>query len=99
MDERLRQRYLRQMGFTPWVAIEPLPGAAPSPLIELDTLVAEPARPPHGAAGHEQGRASVEKAPAAPMPQAALQSTPVSSAAADVSAEAEATMPEEVTAL
>gem|GEM_PF-1967467 len=81
MDERLRQRYLRQMGFTPWVAIEPLPGAAPSPLIELGPLVAEPAQP------------------AAPMPKLALQSVPASSAAADVSVEAEATMPEEVTAL
>lgn len=35
MDERLRQRYLRQMGFTPWVATVALPGAAPSPLLTL----------------------------------------------------------------
>jgi hypothetical protein len=30
MNERLRQRYLKQMGFTPWVAVTALPGAAPS---------------------------------------------------------------------
>lgn len=40
MNEQLRQRYLRQMGLTPWVAIEPLPGAAPSPLLEIE--VAQP---------------------------------------------------------
>jgi hypothetical protein len=32
MNERLRQRYLKLMGFTPWVAVTALPGAAPSPL-------------------------------------------------------------------
>lgn len=31
MNERLRQRYLKLMGFTPWVAVTALPGAAPSP--------------------------------------------------------------------
>ena len=35
MDERLRQRYLKQMGFTPWVATTPLPGAAPSPVLDV----------------------------------------------------------------
>lgn len=34
MNELQRQRYLKQMGFTPWVAATPLPGAAPSPLLE-----------------------------------------------------------------
>jgi hypothetical protein len=34
MNELLRQRYLKQMGFTPWVAVTPLPGAAPS--VQLD---------------------------------------------------------------
>ncbi|MDF1630596.1 MAG: hypothetical protein P1U78_12440 [Alcanivoracaceae bacterium] len=38
MDERLRQRYLKQMGFTPWVAAVPLPGAAPSPLLDMEPL-------------------------------------------------------------
>ena len=32
MNERLRQRYLKLMGFTPWVAVTALPGAAPSPI-------------------------------------------------------------------
>lgn len=36
MEERLRQRYLKQMGFTPWVAAVPLPGAAPSPLLVVE---------------------------------------------------------------
>jgi hypothetical protein len=30
MNELQRQRYLKQMGFTPWVAVTSLPGAAPS---------------------------------------------------------------------
>jgi hypothetical protein len=34
MNELQRQRYLKQMGFTPWVATEPLPGAAPSVLLD-----------------------------------------------------------------
>lgn len=34
MNEAQRQRYLKAMGLTPWVARMPLPGAAPSP--ELD---------------------------------------------------------------
>ncbi|MCC1495316.1 hypothetical protein [Alcanivorax sp. 1008] len=38
MEERLRQRYLKQMGFTPWVAAVPLPGAAPSPLLDIEPL-------------------------------------------------------------
>ena len=33
MDEGLRQQYLRAMGFTPWVARRPLPGAATTPLL------------------------------------------------------------------
>ena len=37
MEERLRQRYLKQMGFTPWVAAVPLPGAAPSPVLDIQT--------------------------------------------------------------
>ncbi len=35
MNERLRQRYLKLMGFTPWVAVTALPGAAPSPQREV----------------------------------------------------------------
>jgi hypothetical protein len=35
MNERLRQRYLKLMGFTPWVAVTTLPGAAPSPLRDV----------------------------------------------------------------
>lgn len=34
MNERLRQRYLKLMGFTPWVAVTALPGAAPSPVAD-----------------------------------------------------------------
>ena len=36
MNERLRQRYLKQMGFTPWVAVTALPGAAPSAQYHVD---------------------------------------------------------------
>ena len=35
MNELQRQSYLKAMGFTPWVAATPLPGAAPSPEIEM----------------------------------------------------------------
>ena len=36
MNEALRQRYLKAMGLTPWVATTPLPGAAPSPVLEWE---------------------------------------------------------------
>lgn len=34
MREAERQYYLKAMGLTPWVACEPLPGAAPSPVLD-----------------------------------------------------------------
>lgn len=34
MKEAQRQRYLKALGLTPWVARMPLPGAAPSPMLE-----------------------------------------------------------------
>lgn len=90
MDERLRQRYLRQMGFTPWVATEPLPGAAPSPLIELSALAAE-AEPRTVSAGIDQ---PVANTVATAQPAAAANSAPSSAAE-----ENETVMPQEVTAM
>ena len=47
MNELQRQSYLKAMGFTPWVAAAPLPGAAPSPEIAMPepVLEAEPGAP------------------------------------------------------
>jgi hypothetical protein len=36
MSEAQRQWYLKAMGLTPWVARQPLPGAAPSPVLDWD---------------------------------------------------------------
>ncbi len=42
MNELQRQAYIRAMGFAPWVACAPLPGAAPTPVL----APAEPPAPP-----------------------------------------------------
>lgn len=36
MNEAHRQWYLKALGLTPWVAFRPLPGAAPSPVLDWD---------------------------------------------------------------
>ena len=45
MEERQRQVWLKAMGLTPWVASQPLPGAAPSPVIEVRAPVQPEAEP------------------------------------------------------
>ncbi|MFN3713974.1 MAG: hypothetical protein ACK4SX_09970 [Alcanivoracaceae bacterium] len=74
MNELLRQRYLRQMGFTPWVAAEPLPGAAPSVLLEW----------PETGAARAPVPATIEAADPAPvsMPSLTPESLPASAATA-----------------
>lgn len=37
MNEQQRQIWIRTLGFTPWVASQSLPGAAPSPVLEVTT--------------------------------------------------------------
>lgn len=45
MKEAQRQQYLKALGLTPWVARVPLPGAAPSPVLEWALETAEVATP------------------------------------------------------
>lgn len=64
MNEALRQQYLKAMGLTPWVAQRPLPGAAPSPLLEDDAFDEAPAAP--SLASSLTARVESTSAPAAP---------------------------------
>lgn len=75
MNELQRQAYLEALGFTPWVARTPLPGAAPTPVLEpapdsdrglpreLHSDV-QPEPPP------AQNAAPAQTAPPAPQPAA-----------------------------
>jgi hypothetical protein len=72
MNELQRQAYLEALGFTPWVARTPLPGAAPTPVLEplpemQGDVQAEPQPVQHAAPA---AVAPAETAPPAPQPAA-----------------------------
>lgn len=86
MNEAQRQRYLKALGLTPWVARTPLPGAAPSPVLDwreeaeaapaqvaVATPVAAPQRPApvvEPEASPDAESATEAGAPSAPPPRA-----------------------------
>ncbi|MCH8543339.1 MAG: hypothetical protein LAT61_07205 [Alcanivorax sp.] len=70
MNELQRQAYLKAMGFTPWVAAAPLPGAAPSVRLAWPAVPVESAR----VSAPVPGPSSAPSQPAAP--HAALHAAP-----------------------
>ncbi|MCG8393987.1 MAG: hypothetical protein MI745_12965 [Pseudomonadales bacterium] len=73
MNEAQRQSYLKALGLTPWVARGPLPGAAPSPLLDWP----DPDEDVQPAAPEPATARPVEPAPAETPAPEARQAPPV----------------------